>query len=291
MAGRAFVRLRNCAGWRQQLVRSRPAGPGPPPRRPNSARRRSEGVRKTIEQGIRLHERTPASSNTTNLEVARAHHPGWWAAGGRPWPPGLARPPPLPALDAPSRRAARLHQTARAELAPPAVAASAEAAAAPSSHMQSRRTAVEAAPPCPLPSAAPPRTDAAAPPSPRGGERRPAATDADRASPGGASWRRRGGGEKDGARGGGGLGFHPGTRGIPGRNVVPVSPWIMVAAKINHQLSGVESTVHLLDNDGELLLFTCTYEACTYEADHFPADETREYFLDYNVSRVDLDAR
>jgi hypothetical protein len=65
----------------------------------------------------------------------------------------------------------------------------------------------------------------------------------------------------------------------------------MVAAKINHQLSGVESTVHLLDNDGELLLFTCTYEACTYEADHFPADETREYFLDYNVSRVDLDAR
>lgn len=66
---------------------------------------------------------------------------------------------------------------------------------------------------------------------------------------------------------------------------------LVLAAKINHQLSGVESTVHLLDNDGELLFFTCTYEACTYEAHHFPADETREYFLEYNVSRVDLEAR
>ncbi|KAM0891349.1 hypothetical protein ACQ4PT_026456 [Festuca glaucescens] len=61
-------------------------------------------------------------------------------------------------------------------------------------------------------------------------------------------------------------------------------PRLVVAAKINHQLSGIASTVHLLDNDGELLLFSRTYEA-----EHFTA-ETR-YFMEYNVSRVDLDAR
>ncbi|CAM0906455.1 unnamed protein product [Alopecurus aequalis] len=56
-------------------------------------------------------------------------------------------------------------------------------------------------------------------------------------------------------------------------------PRLVVAAKINHQFSGLANTAHLLDNDGELMLLT---RSLTAEA---------RYFMQYKVYRVDLDAR
>ncbi|KAM0830546.1 hypothetical protein ACQ4PT_066135 [Festuca glaucescens] len=66
-------------------------------------------------------------------------------------------------------------------------------------------------------------------------------------------------------------------------------PRLVVAAKISPQLSGIASTMHLLDNDGELLLFSHTIKLRAGEVDDFNAEA--RYFMEYNVSRVDFDAR
>jgi hypothetical protein len=61
-------------------------------------------------------------------------------------------------------------------------------------------------------------------------------------------------------------------------------PRLVVAAKINRLFSGIANTVHLLDNDGELMLLSRTFEA------ELSTDLT-SYFMEYKVSQVDLDAR
>ncbi|KAM0886879.1 hypothetical protein ACQ4PT_029405 [Festuca glaucescens] len=66
-------------------------------------------------------------------------------------------------------------------------------------------------------------------------------------------------------------------------------PRLVVAAKISPQLSGIASTMHLLDNDGELLLFSHTIKLRAGEVDNFNAEG--RYFMEYNVSQVDFDAR
>ncbi|KAM0891350.1 hypothetical protein ACQ4PT_026457 [Festuca glaucescens] len=59
-------------------------------------------------------------------------------------------------------------------------------------------------------------------------------------------------------------------------------PRLLVAAKIIHWFSRTEGTVHLLDNDGELMLLSRTFMQRIGEA---------RYFMEYKVSLVDLDAR
>ncbi|KAM0886878.1 hypothetical protein ACQ4PT_028119 [Festuca glaucescens] len=59
-------------------------------------------------------------------------------------------------------------------------------------------------------------------------------------------------------------------------------PRLVVAAKIIHWFSRGEGTVHLLDNDGELVLLSRTLMQRVGEA---------RYFMEYKVSRVDFDAR
>jgi hypothetical protein len=66
-------------------------------------------------------------------------------------------------------------------------------------------------------------------------------------------------------------------------------PRLVVAAKISPHLSGIASTMHLLDNDGELLLFSHTIKLRSGEVDSFNGEG--RYFMQYNVSRVDFDAR
>jgi hypothetical protein len=63
---------------------------------------------------------------------------------------------------------------------------------------------------------------------------------------------------------------------------------LVVAAKIKHELPGA-STVHLLDNDGDLMYVTRSFMQRTDEAEGFAAEE--RCFMDYKVSWVDFDAR
>jgi hypothetical protein len=67
------------------------------------------------------------------------------------------------------------------------------------------------------------------------------------------------------------------------------SPRLVLAARNNHQVPGIGNTLHLLDNDGELILISRTAKGRIHEVEDFAAG-TRG-FVEYKASRVDLDTR